>query len=251
MTAEQTDAQLWAAVVRGDGIAFASVFDRHGDRVWRHVWRIMQHRQDAEDVVSATFAEAWRKRASVRIVDDSLLPWLLVTATNCARNAGRSRRRLDRLFAHIPRADAAPDAPDEAIDVSTFAADPPHPPLERDCASDPSPLGPLTVLEREPVDPLAGPLAGTARSGLELVTFDAYGLVVVAVLETADVDAGCLELDVPVAGGSVRASMPFQTDAPGLISERYADRRLPVGSDEHRVIVEVLGTLRISGLGTP
>ncbi|WP_254678001.1 RNA polymerase sigma factor [Agrococcus sp. SGAir0287] len=116
MTAEQTDAQLWAAVVRGDGIAFATVFDRHGDRVWRHAWRIMQHRQDTEDVVSAAFAEAWRKRSSVRIVDDSLLPWLLITATNCARNASRGRRRLERLIAHIPRADDAPDAADVAGD---------------------------------------------------------------------------------------------------------------------------------------
>ncbi|MFC7432176.1 MULTISPECIES: RNA polymerase sigma factor [unclassified Agrococcus] len=128
MTADEPDAQLWAAVVRGDGVAFAAVFDRHGDRVWRHVWRMMQHRQDAEDVVSATFAEAWRKRARVRIVDDSLLPWLLVTATNCARNAGRSRRRLDRLIAHIPRADDAPDAADvvgdrqEAADAKTAVA---------------------------------------------------------------------------------------------------------------------------------
>ncbi|GAA2175309.1 RNA polymerase sigma factor [Agrococcus versicolor] len=112
MDAEQTDAQLWAAVVRGDGIAFAAMFDRHGDRVWRHVWRIMQHRQDTEDVVSATFAEAWRKRARVRIVDDSILPWLLVTATNCSRNASRGRRRLDRLIAHIPRGGDAPDAAD-------------------------------------------------------------------------------------------------------------------------------------------
>lgn len=118
MTTEQTDEQLWAAVVRGDGVAFAMVFDRHGDRVWRHVWRMMQHRQDAEDVVSATFAEAWRKRSSVRIVDDSLLPWLLVTATNCARNASRGKRRLERLIAHIPRADDAPDAADVVGDRS-------------------------------------------------------------------------------------------------------------------------------------
>ena len=118
MTADETDAQLWAAVVRGDGIAFATVFDRHGDRVWRHVWRMMQHRQDTEDVVSATFAEAWRRRARVRIVDDSLLPWLLVTATNCARNASRGNRRLERLIAHIPRADDAPDAADVVGDRS-------------------------------------------------------------------------------------------------------------------------------------
>jgi RNA polymerase sigma-70 factor (ECF subfamily) len=117
--ASQTDAVLWAAVVRGDGVAFAAIFDRHGDRVWRHAWRMMQQRQDTEDVVSATFAEAWRHRRRVRIVDDSVLPWLLVTATNCGRNASRSVRRSQRLLAHIPRPDDEPDVADVVEDRVT------------------------------------------------------------------------------------------------------------------------------------
>lgn len=116
MEPAQTDEQLWRAVVRGDGVAFAAVFDRHGDRVWRHAWRLMQHRQDTEDVTAAVFAEAWRKRSRVRIVDDSVLPWLLATATNCARNARRSIRRNERLIAHIPVGPDAPDTADVAAD---------------------------------------------------------------------------------------------------------------------------------------
>ncbi len=116
MDLAQTDEQLWHAVVRGDGVAFAAIFDRHGDRVWRHAWRLMQHRQDTEDVVAATFAEAWRHRKRVRIVDASVLPWLLVTTTNCARNARRSIRRNERLIAHIPLGPDAPDAADVAAD---------------------------------------------------------------------------------------------------------------------------------------
>ncbi|MGM1030671.1 MAG: RNA polymerase sigma factor [Actinomycetota bacterium] len=116
MDPAQTDEQLWRAVVRGDGVAFAAIFDRHGDRVWRHAWRLMQHRQDTEDVTAAVFAEAWRKRSRVRIVDDSVLPWLLATATNCARNARRSIRRNERLIAHIPLGPDSPDTADVAAD---------------------------------------------------------------------------------------------------------------------------------------
>ncbi|WP_157674240.1 RNA polymerase sigma factor [Agrococcus carbonis] len=116
MDLAQTDEQLWHAVVRGDGVAFAAVFDRHGDRVWRHAWRLMQHRQDTEDVTAAAFAEAWRSRRRVRIVDGSVLPWLLATTTNCARNASRSIRRNQRLIAHIPLGPDAPDAADVAVD---------------------------------------------------------------------------------------------------------------------------------------
>lgn len=116
MDLAQTDEHLWSAVVRGDGVAFAAIFDRHGDRVWRHAWRLMQHRQNTEDVVAAAFAEAWRRRSRVRIVDGSVLPWLLVTATNCARNARRSIRRNERLIAHIPLAPDAADTADVAAD---------------------------------------------------------------------------------------------------------------------------------------
>lgn len=116
MDLAQTDEQLWLAVVRGDGVAFAAIFDRHGDRMWRHAWRLMQHRQDTEDVVAAAFAEAWRSRRRVRVVDGSVLPWLLATTTNCARNACRSIRRNERLIAHIPVAAPAADTADIAAD---------------------------------------------------------------------------------------------------------------------------------------
>lgn len=112
----ETDEQLWALVVRGDGVAFARIFDRHGDRVFRHAWRLMVQRQDAEDVVSAAFLELWRKRGGVRMVDGSVLPWLLATATNCALNARRSQRRHRRLVAHIPLPPDALDAETEAIE---------------------------------------------------------------------------------------------------------------------------------------
>ena len=70
----QSDEELWRLAVRGNGVAFAAIFDRHGDRVWRHAWRLMQHRQETEDVTSAAFFELWRKRRTVRIVDGSILP---------------------------------------------------------------------------------------------------------------------------------------------------------------------------------
>lgn len=115
-SASPTDEAIWRAAAKGDGVAFATIFDRHGDRVFRHAWRMMQHRQDSEDVTAAAFAELWRKRTRVRFVDGSVLPWLLATTTNVARNAQRSLRRNRRLLAHIPRPEHAPDAADQAED---------------------------------------------------------------------------------------------------------------------------------------
>lgn len=135
-----------------------------------------------------------------------------------------------------------------ALDVATQRDHPIHP-FTSACAPGGTPLGPWTVLERRPIEPLDGALAGGAASGLETVTFEADDLVVVSMLLTADVDAGCLEQSILVPGGIVRATTPFQTDAPGLVYDLFPDRRLPLDSYEHGVIVEVLGTLRVTGLG--
>ena len=99
---DATDAQLWAAAVRGDGESFGLVFDRHRDRVLRHSLRLVPGWHDAEEVVAVTFLEAWRKRDGVRFVGDSLLPWLLATATNVSRNVARSARRYRALLGKLP-----------------------------------------------------------------------------------------------------------------------------------------------------
>jgi len=97
-----TDASLWASALAGYGEAFGQIFDRHRDRVLRHSLRLVPSWHDAEEVVAVTFLEAWRKRDRVRFVDDSLLPWLLVTATNVARNVSRSARRYAALLEKLP-----------------------------------------------------------------------------------------------------------------------------------------------------
>lgn len=77
-----SDEVLWCQVVNGDGDAFGILFDRHHDRVWRHATKVLGQPHVAEDVTAVVFYEAWRRRASIRMVNDSILPWLLVTTNN-------------------------------------------------------------------------------------------------------------------------------------------------------------------------
>jgi RNA polymerase sigma-70 factor (ECF subfamily) len=93
----------WSLVRGGDGEAFGRVYDRHLQRVKRHCRRIADRPEDADDLVAITFLEAWRRRGSVRFVDGSLLPWLLVTATNAGRNLQRSARRHRALLERLAR----------------------------------------------------------------------------------------------------------------------------------------------------
>jgi RNA polymerase sigma-70 factor (ECF subfamily) len=98
-----TDAEDWALVLGGHGEAFGRIFDRHKEPVRRQVRRLLDRSADVEDAVAVVFLEAWRKRASVRVVQGSLLPWLLVTANNVARNSRRSRLRYEALLARLPQ----------------------------------------------------------------------------------------------------------------------------------------------------
>ena len=69
-----------------------------------------------EDLTAGAFLELWRRRKSVRVVDGTVLPWLLVTTTNLTRNHARGLRRYRALIDALPRSDDARGAGDVAIE---------------------------------------------------------------------------------------------------------------------------------------
>jgi RNA polymerase sigma-70 factor (ECF subfamily) len=115
--------ELWGRSLAGDGQAFGVLFERHGGRVFRHACRLVTTQHDAEDVTAAAFLELWRRRSDVRLVEGSVLPWLLVTTGNVARNSVRSTRRYREFLARLPREATAPDAAEVALDRSVLGLD--------------------------------------------------------------------------------------------------------------------------------
>ncbi|MFD8157013.1 RNA polymerase sigma factor [Streptomyces malaysiensis] len=77
----------------GDPDAFAELFDAYARTVYNHAFRLTADWAVAEDVMSATYLEAWRRRGSVDAEGGSLRPWLLGITTNVARTHCRSNRR--------------------------------------------------------------------------------------------------------------------------------------------------------------
>lgn len=107
------DEQLWTKAVNGDEAAFGALFDRHSKAVYNHCFRLTASWAMAEDATQSTFVTAWRKRDRVRLVNDSLLPWLLSVATNAVRAERRSARRW---FAAVLRMPPDRDTADEMAD---------------------------------------------------------------------------------------------------------------------------------------
>jgi RNA polymerase sigma factor (sigma-70 family) len=119
----ESDEGLWCRSLDGDGEAFGGLFDRHRDRVFRHACRLVDARHEAEDVAASAFLELWRRRADVRLVDGSVLPWLLVTTTNLGRNTSRGTRRYRQLLERLPRAEEQPDAAEVALGTHALGVD--------------------------------------------------------------------------------------------------------------------------------
>lgn len=110
------EASAWAAALRDDSDGYAAVFDQNLDRVYRHALRLARNPHDAEDLTASAFLELWRRRKHVRVVDGSVLAWLLVTVTNLERNHARGQRRYRSLLAALPRGEDSRAAADIAME---------------------------------------------------------------------------------------------------------------------------------------
>jgi len=108
-----SDAELWA---RGDERAFGLLYDRYAEAVWNHAYRLTASWSTAEDLTSATFMTAWRRRAEMTLVRDSALPWLFTVAGFLARSEFRRKARFTRLLHRMPRNEVQRDHADDVAE---------------------------------------------------------------------------------------------------------------------------------------
>lgn len=94
---------MWDGCVAGRADAFGVLFDRHADSVFRFCLSACGNWHDAEELVSITFLEAWRKRGTIHLRHDSLLPWLLGVASKANLNRNRAKKRHRALLDKLPK----------------------------------------------------------------------------------------------------------------------------------------------------
>lgn len=116
---DAVDRDLWSRALDDDPEAFGEIFARHAKPVYNYLFRRCGDWSAAEDLTSVVFLEAWRKRAEVRLVHDSALPFLFGVATNVLRNRRRSDRRYREALARMP---APVEVTDPADDPAARAA---------------------------------------------------------------------------------------------------------------------------------
>ncbi|WP_238155516.1 RNA polymerase sigma factor [Kribbella soli] len=111
-----SDRDLWDRAAEGDSEAFAQLYDRHARAIYNFLHRRTGSWSDAEDLTSAVFLQAWRRRGDIVLDRDSALPWLLRTADYTARNEWRSKLRYRRALAaaHLIHSEVEDPADDVA-----------------------------------------------------------------------------------------------------------------------------------------
>jgi len=114
MSDKNDEIATWERACAGSGEAYAELFRLHRDAVFRRALALVERAHDAEDATAVAFFELWRRRKSVLLIDGTVLPWLLVTVANTARNQRRGGFRYRRLLAALPRAEVR-DAEQEAV----------------------------------------------------------------------------------------------------------------------------------------
>jgi RNA polymerase sigma-70 factor, ECF subfamily len=113
---EESDEQVWNRAQAGDGDSFATLFDRHGNKVYSYCFRWTGDWSLAEDLTSIVFLEAWRKRSVVSVGARGALPWLLGVAVNVIRNQRRSLRRYRAVLERIPPLEPETDFAEELVE---------------------------------------------------------------------------------------------------------------------------------------
>jgi len=91
-----SDEEIAARVFGGDVDALAVLYERYAHRVYDLALRVLRDPDAAEDVVQATYINAW-KHLKKRKVEGNIRAWLMSIARNAAIDAVRSRKRLERL----------------------------------------------------------------------------------------------------------------------------------------------------------
>jgi RNA polymerase sigma-70 factor (ECF subfamily) len=107
----QTLGGTFGVTTAGLDVDWDAVYRRELPRVYNYFRYRLGDDARAEDLTSATFEKAWRKRDSYRRDAAAFSTWLLTIARNVATDEWRARRAVLPLETLAER--AAPDSPEE------------------------------------------------------------------------------------------------------------------------------------------
>ncbi len=112
-----SDGELIVRAKAGDQRAFAALYERFAERVYRHILYRIGSRTDAEDLTQQTFVKAWRAIGRYEVTQVPFLAWLIAIAQNVVISYARRRHPTEQLESEPAFLDTEPE-PAEAAERS-------------------------------------------------------------------------------------------------------------------------------------
>jgi RNA polymerase sigma-70 factor (ECF subfamily) len=104
-----SDEELLLRAADGDGEALGSLYDRHGNVLFGLAMRLLQHRDDAADLVHDVFLESWQKARQYDAERATVRSWLILRLRS---------RAIDRVRARDVRAAVLAQPPPEEVECA-------------------------------------------------------------------------------------------------------------------------------------
>jgi RNA polymerase sigma-70 factor, ECF subfamily len=89
----ESEDRLVQEAVKRNRAAFAILYDRCVDRVYRHVHYRVSNHADAEDITQETFLRAWQSIDRFKNTGAPFIAWLITIANNLANSHYRTRAK--------------------------------------------------------------------------------------------------------------------------------------------------------------
>ncbi len=88
------DEELVQQAVEHDRAAFARLYDKYVDRVFKHVYYKVSNQHEAEDITQETFIKAWEAIGGYRRTGAPFAAWLIAIARNLVIDHYRARKKI-------------------------------------------------------------------------------------------------------------------------------------------------------------
>ena len=116
-TAQISDVEVIHAIARGDEQALACLYDRYRVILFGQLLRILNSREEAEDVLQEVFLQVWRRAADFNELRGKPFTWLVTLSRSRGIDRLRSLAARDRVAKSsvIDPTTAVSDAVDDAF----------------------------------------------------------------------------------------------------------------------------------------
>lgn len=177
------DQQLMARIQAGDKSALAELYDRHAPQLLGIAYRILQQKDDAEDLLHDVILEVWQRSASYQAERGTVVTWLRLRLRS---------RAIDRLRALVLARERS------LAKVLSDQAIAPHD------SSDPSVASEYAIAKRAVTD-----LSEVQRTVVELGYFE--GLSCAEIAARCDVPIGTVKSRLSAALARLRSTFASNT----------------------------------------